>query len=61
MKKGKQPAILFIWTNFFQNGYIQSKTEKNEHYIMHMRISQGTKFQVYEIILIFGYFQVFPV
>ena len=48
-------TILTFWTKFVQKGYLQSKTEKSEHYhwIQHIRISPGTKFQLKLTILMF--------
>ena len=55
-----------FWTKFASKGYFQSKAKKNKHYdwVLDIRISLGTKFQVKLIILTFwtkfapkGYFQ----
>ena len=48
-------TILIFWVKFAQKEYLQSKTEKSEHYhwILHIRISRGTKFQLKPTILMF--------
>ena len=48
--------ILIFWTKFAPKGYFRLKTENIEHYywILHIRISLGTKFHFKQTILNYG-------
>ena len=50
--------LLVLSTKFAQKGYFPVKNRKNKHHqwILHIRVSVGTKFQLKLIILIFFFF-----